>query len=181
MKVNHIDTITGNLDFKTFNIKLPKKRKDLEEILLDNNTIEKGEEIKVEHFNNTFISVKDIEIKNFKIKATTKNTTNIFYLNVYFEILKSKNLDVPEEEIEIDTIVLKEMISDLLNANNKNIDIEEIYKIINCSEDKEEQNEEEKIELETNSDENKVKERPVFSIKKLQQRRMERKERESGK
>ena len=139
MKINYIDIVIGNMAFKTFDLKLPKTRENLEKVLIDN---EISEEIEVELFDNPLNSVKEIEIKNFKIKETTENPTNVFYLNVYLQILKTNKLDVPEKEIEIDTIVLKEMISDLLNADNKDIDIEEIYKKINGSEDQEEKEEE---------------------------------------
>lgn len=102
-------------------------------------------------------SVIDIEIRNFNIKKPT----NIYYLNCYLDILKFKGLELPEEEIDITTDKLKEMIADLLNSNNKVMDLTEIYDLIN--------NDQSATTKETST------KKPIFSIKELQRQHLERK------
>lgn len=129
MKIKYVRANIINLDDKEEYVKLPKTNKNLYKILLKKNIID-FEENSYTALDFKTRSVIGIDIKNFKIKSPT----NIYYLNCYLDLLKSNDLDVPEEEIEINTDKLKELIADILSSDNKNMNLDEIYQIINSEE-----------------------------------------------
>ena len=52
--------------------------------------------------------------------------TNLFYLNAYFLTLKERNLHIPEEELVITTVKLKEMIAELLDIRIEELNLQRI-------------------------------------------------------
>lgn len=160
MKIKYVDVVIKNFQRKDIKIKLPKKNKDLQKVLIKTEVTEIDKSA-IKDLDNILKSVVDIEIKNFKIKKPT----NIYYLNCYLEILKEQELDLPEDYLEINTSNLKKMIADLLGSENKNMSLEEIYEVINKD-----------LPEAKNIKENEgMKERPRFSIKELQRKYRERK------
>lgn len=129
MKIKYVRANIINLDDKEEYVKLPKTNKNLYKILLKKNIID-FEENSYTALDFKTRSVIGTDIKSFKIKSPT----NIYYLNCYLDLLKSNDLDVPEEEIEINTDKLKELIADILSSDNKNMNLDEIYQIINSEE-----------------------------------------------
>lgn len=163
MKINYIKVLIKDLGMNEVYLKLPMANKDLETILLKNEITEVGQ-TSVEHFDSVIKSVINIEIKNF----TIKQPTNIYYLNTYLEILKKNNQELPNEPIAITTVKLKEMIADTLGVDNKNMTLEEIYNVINGVVEVEDSKQ-------ISSRSNNKDEKPLFSIKKLQEIHLERK------
>lgn len=163
MKINYITVTINNLKFKEVELKLPMKNKDLQEILIRKEVAE-VEQSSIEYFDNPLKSIKNIEIKNFHIKGST----NIYYLNSYLDILKYKDLSVPEEDIDITTEKLKEMIAVILKVDNVNLNLDEIYNLVNKEiTNNNKTNKEEKPKKSTK--------KPQFSIKDLLKKHIERK------
>lgn len=81
--------------------------------------------------------------------------TNLFYLNVYFLILKERNLHVPDEELVITTDKLKEMIAELLDIDIEieDLNLQRIHDTL------------QKKEVEVEQQEEKPRKKPMFSIK----------------
>lgn len=163
MKINYIKVMIKDLGMNEIYLKLPMTNKDLETILLKNEITEVGQ-TSVEHFDSIMKSVINIEIKNF----TIKQPTNIYYLNTYLEIFKKNNQELPSEPIVITTVKLKEMIAETLGVDNKNMTLEEIYNVINGVVEVDDSK-----QISTRS--NNKDEKPLFSIKKLQEIYLERK------
>ena len=163
MKINYITVTINNLKFKEVELKLPMKNKDLQEILIRKEVAE-AEQSSIEYFDNPLKSIKNIEVKNFYIKGST----NIYYLNSYLDILKYKDLSVPEEDIDITTEKLKEMIAVILKVDNVNLNLDEIYNLVNKEiTNNNKTNKEEKPKKSTK--------KPQFSIKDLLKKHIERK------
>ena len=163
MKINYITVTINNLKFKEVELKLPMKNKDLQEILIRKEVAE-VEQSSIEYFDNPLKSIKNIEIKNFHIKGST----NIYYLNSYLDILKYKDLSLPEEDVNITTEKLKEMIAVILKIENINLNLDEIYNLLNKEiTNNNKINKEEKPKKSTK--------KPQFSIKDLLKKHIERK------
>lgn len=161
MKVKKIEVKIKNNLRKNTKLKLPKKNSELKKSLLKNNITTK-DNLKVKDFDNELKSVEDIEIKNFNIKKPT----NIYYLNSYLGFLKTNNLDIPTESIDITTSKLKELIAGILNSDNKNMTLKEINNLSN--------NKNKKIQ-----EQNLIKKKkPIFDINKMKKRHKERKKEE---
>lgn len=152
-----------DLGMNEVTLKLPMDNTDLQQILIKKEITEAGQS-SVQHFDNNMKTVIDIEIRNFAIKPPT----NIYYLNTYLEIMKIDNKELPSEPIEITTVKLKEMIADLLGVENKDMTLEEIYNVVNGTVEVSSSKE---VSNETRNKEKK----PLFSIKKLQKKHLERK------
>lgn len=159
MKIDYINVMINNLKMKEVKIRLPMKNSNLKKALIKNE-ITQFDQSSIEDLDVFIKSVTNTEIKNFNIKKPT----NIYYLNSYFEILKNKSLTLPKNKIDITTAKLKEMMAELLNSDNKNMTLNEIYTIINSEV--------------TNNEvvDNNIKRKLRFSIKKLQKKQRERKE-----
>ena len=95
--------------------------------------------------------------------------TNLFYLNVYFLILKERDLHVPDDELVITTDKLKEMIAELLDIEIEDLNLQRIHDTL------------QKKEVEVEQQEEKPKKKPMFSIKEMQREHRERQQRSRNK
>lgn len=156
MKINDVKAYLMNpLDDEVM-VKIPRPYESLKNWIadLESNFNVEGtidESFDAESFWEFLYSVTDIEIRNFRIEEPT----NLFYLNTYFMILKERDLYVPEEEIVITTDKLKEMISELIDIEILDLNLQEIHDRLLKKEDK-------------------PKKKPMFSIKEMQREHMER-------
>lgn len=132
MKIkNNVETKFLNIEDEEVTVKLPKHYKILRNEVLEpkyNLGIEVSEDkpFNAEQFGEVLYTVTDTEIRNFEIEEPT----NLFYLNAYFDIIKTKNISLPDEEMIITTEKLKEMIADLLGIEKERLGLEEIYNIL---------------------------------------------------
>lgn len=156
MKINDVKAYLMNpLDDEVM-VKIPRPYESLKNWIADpesNFNVEGtiDESFDAESFWEFLYSVTDIEIRNFRIEEPT----NLFYLNTYFMILKERDLYVPEEEIVITTDKLKEMISELIDIEILDLNLQEIHDRLLKKEDK-------------------PKKKPMFIIKEMQREHMER-------
>lgn len=189
MKVNFVKAYLLNPAEEKVMVKIPRAYESLREFIVEpyfkfnvDDTIEKS--FDAENFGEFLYSVTDVEIRNF----TIEEPTNIFYLNAYFMILKERKLHVPEEELVITTEKLKRMIAELLNIENKDLNLQRIHDVIQGNESKQKKVMEQKELERKKREEDAVRlpkgatladvdsvvsyyteeGKPIFSIKKLQ-------------
>lgn len=126
---------------------------------------------KYKTFNNKRKSILRLEkINNFKFTKVT----NVFYLNEYLNILKEKNIELPSEETELNTDIIKEKIAYLLGSDKKDMNLDEIKqyrKTLDTENAKDTKNKTENITKKSKP----KKEDLVFDIKELQKQHLERK------
>lgn len=126
LKKYYIEIVMKNMDFKEVIIKLPITDESLEKALLKILQIEK-DMLGYKNFDTELMSVLDIiKVDNIEIKKPT----NIYYLNLYLNILKDKDINLSSEKMIITTDILKEKITDLLKIQNKDMNFEEIKNFI---------------------------------------------------
>lgn len=152
----HIEVSINDLRRKKVFIKLPITEKSLELSLINNNVSEEPNYINLDSNINSVIDIKKVN------NVVMKKPINIYYLNMYLNILKQKNIDFASEKIEINTATLKEKISCLIDTKNKELNYDEIKKIL------EEKNQSKEMTTP-------IKKAPIFSIKDLQREHIERK------
>lgn len=157
----HIEVSIGNMFTKDIFIKLPKTEQSLEYSLLANHVSEE-DKLGYEKFDTSIKSVTGIKrVDNLIINKPT----NIYYLNLYLNILKEKNMYLPSEELQVTTSLLQEKISDLIQSDNKNMTYNEMKIFL----------EEEKKPNESKDKTDNADKAPRFSIKTLQEKHIERK------
>lgn len=170
MKVNYVETYLMNpLDDEVM-VKIPKTYESLRNWIADpesNFNVEGtiDESFDAENFGEFLYSVTGIEINNF----TIEEPTNLFYLNVYFLILKERDLHVPDEELVITTDKLKEMIAEMLDIRIEELNLQRIRDTL------------QKKEVEVEQQEEKPRKKPMFSIKEMQREHRERQQRARNK
>lgn len=122
----HVKIIMKNINLEEVSIKLPITDKSLEKALIKILLIEK-DMLGYENFDTEFMSVLDIvKVDNIKIEKPT----NIYYLNLYLNILKQKNIDLTSEKKVITTDFLKEDIANLLKSSRKDMDYKELKELM---------------------------------------------------
>lgn len=162
---HHIEAVIRNLEMKEVAIKLPNTEKGLKHSLRLNEIADE-EEINYTNFEHKLKSVLYLyNIDTIKIEAPL----NIFYLNLYLNLLKERNIELNTKEDEWNTEVIKSKIAELLNTDSMNYD--DFVKHIKDTKAKEHQNKEPKEK----EQENKPKKKPMFSIKEMQREHLERK------
>lgn len=156
----HVKFIMKNINLEEVSIKLPITDRSLEKALIKILLIEK-DMLGYENFDTEFMSVLDIvKVDNIKIEKPT----NIYYLNLYLNILKEKNINLTSENKVIRTEFLKEEIANLLKSSRKNMDYKELKELM-LKENKFSKKElEEKQKTRKNSDNGKLR----FTIPQLQ-------------
>lgn len=162
----YIEIVMNNMDFKEITIKLPITNESLEKALLKILLIER-DMLGYKNFDTELMSVLDIvKVDNI----TIEKPTNIYYLNLYLNILKEKNINLPSEDMVITTEILKEKIANLLKLPRKDMNFEEITDFIT---EQETSNNSKEIKTETKQV---TKSRQTkFSVKQLQKIHNERK------
>lgn len=156
MKVNRVKVYLVNLDREEIVLSLPVKNSELRELLIAKKVVEANQS-EVKHLDSPLKSVTATEIRHF----TIRKPTNVYYLNSYFLFLKEMNLEFPADPLEITTKRLKELIADLLQLERNDMNLEEVYSVINSTN-----------QCETKKTKN---EKPIFSIRQLQSDNKERK------
>lgn len=166
LKKYYIEIVMKNMDFKEVIIKLPITDESLEKALLKILQIEK-DMLGYKNFDTELMSVLDIiKVDNIEIKKPT----NIYYLNLYLNILKDKDINLSSEKMIITTDILKEKITDLLEIQNKDMNFEEIKNFIK------ENNKLDDLKEETEEINEVIKnQKPMFTVKQLQKIHNERK------
>lgn len=143
----------NNIKGKEVAIKLPISEASLEHSLLTI-LLFKDDMLGYKNYDTEFMSVINIiRVKNI----TINKPTNIYYLNLYLNILKEKRINLPSEYMTITTDILKEKIAVLIGASNKSMNYNEIKQFIN------------------KGDKTKKTQKPMFNIKSLQKKHIERK------
>lgn len=150
-------------------VKLPKTQKELEYSLMRMEVAEENQ-LKYTTFNKKIKSIKSIKKVDI---ITIKKPTNIYYLNMYLNLLKDKNINFASKKMEITTSILQKEIAKLIEAENEKLNYDEIKSFLeenNSRGNKEEQP--------TKKSKEKKKDKPKkikFSIKELQRQHRERK------
>lgn len=132
MKIkNYVETKFLNIEDEEVTVRLPKHYKLLRNEVLEpkyNLGIEVNEDnpFNAEQFGDGLYTVTATEIGNLKIEEPT----NLFYLNFYFDIIKTRSISLPKEETIITTEKLKDMIADLLGIEKEGLGLEEINSIL---------------------------------------------------
>lgn len=164
LREHHIKAVIKDNRNKETNVKLPITHDSLEKALVEKDIIS-ADSLNYTTFDKSIKSVLELfQVKNIRIKTPT----NIYYLNLYLNLLKQQNIKLDDEEIEEwNTEILKSKIADLLNTSKMNYD-----EFINLLKNKES---EATSEDEGTKEKNKSKEKPLYSISKLKKRHIERK------
>lgn len=119
-----IEVVINTVEGEQKTIKLPLFKESFQKALT-NILLADKDTFNYKFFNSEFMSVRKIKkIDNIKINIPT----NVFYLNLYLNILKNKNIDFADEEMILTTDILKEKIVDLLELENKNYNYDELKK-----------------------------------------------------
>ena len=136
----------------------------------ENRVEDKYLKFKLTEVNENFeLKIKSIlaleRIDTIKIKAPL----NIYYLNMYLNLLKEKNIKLDTKEDEWNTEIIKSRIAELLNTNSMNYD--DFVNYITDTKTQEQKNEAEP----NDTKEDKPKKKPMYTIAELQKRHLERK------
>lgn len=167
LRENHIQAVIKDLRHKEKKIKLPITHDSLEKALVEKDIVS-TDSLTYTNFDMTIKSVLELfQVNNIKIKTPT----NIYYLNLYLNLLKQQNINLDDDEIvEWNTEILKSKIADLLNTSIMNYD-----EFIDLLKNKESEATSENEETKENEVKDKSKEKPLYSISKLKKRHIERK------
>lgn len=170
-----VEGIIKNNRFEDVEIKLPLSEESLKHSLINKKII--TEEL-VEYQNFDIPTRSVIAIKKVDNIILTP-PTNIYYLNLYLNLLKEKNIYLPSEKLKLTTEILQEKIADLIEAKNKSMNYDEIKEFI-ARKKKEQEAKSEQIKAEQEAKAEQTKQvtkntKPRFSIQELQKRHMERK------
>lgn len=138
-------------------VKLPVTEESLVRTLSNALSLEK-EKLSYKELNKTELSVLGLKkINNIKFEKPT----NVYYLNLYLNLLKDNKYFLTNEEAKINNDILKGHITDLLNKED--FDYSQLRKEYYYKQTNEETKQEEKP----------LKEKPIFTIKDLQERHRE--------
>lgn len=170
-----VEGIIKNNRFEDVEIKLPLSEESLKHSLINKKII--TEEL-VEYQNFDIPTRSVIAIKKVDNIILTP-PTNIYYLNLYLNLLKEKNIYLPSEKLKLTTEILQEKIADLIEAKNKSMNYDEIKEFIARKKKEQEiKSEQAKAKQEAKAEQTKQvtkNTKPRFSIQELQKRQMERK------
>lgn len=160
----YIEAVIKNIENKEVFIKLPITEESLEHTLVQKNIISE-EFLGYKNFEMKLKSVLKLNrIKNIEIKKPT----NIYYLNLYLNLLKEKNIALDDtKHDEWNTEILQSRIAELLDSKIMNYEAYTNY-LNNQIQAMNEQKAK-------NTKQDKPKEKPLFSIRDLQKRHIERK------
>lgn len=108
---------------------LPSEFNNLKQEILkrENNFNLQEENLNTEEFGEIVYSVTDSDCEEIKIDEPT----NIFYLNVFLQIIEKEEIELSRKTGTYNTGVLKELISDILEMEKSSISLESIYSSMN--------------------------------------------------
>lgn len=156
----HVEAIIKNNRMQEVSVKLPKTEESLEHSLLQKRIAEENV-LGYKSFDKKLKSVLSLkQIDNINIEPPM----NIYYLNLYLNLLKEKNIKLDTKKDTWNTEIIQTRIAELLDCESMNYEGFLSYM-------KDGRNKEQK----DNSKPDKPKEKPLFSIDKLQKRHIERK------
>lgn len=165
LNMYHIKATLKNNRREEVAVKLPNSVEGLEQSLILNKITDE-DNLGYENFELKIKSILALErIDTIKIKAPL----NIYYLNMYLNLLKEKNIKLDTKEDEWNTEIIKSRIAELLNTNSMNYD--DFVNYITDTKTQEQKNEAEP----NDTKEDKPKKKPMYTIAELQKRHLERK------
>ena len=149
----HIEIKILNIELEEVYIKLPKSEESLEFSLLEKKIVTNTNTLGYLNFENKMKSVKGFK----KLNIEVEEPLNIYYLNLYLNLLKERDIKLEENE-KLSTEILKSKISSLLKLEDI-LDYQQIKDLKNKQKEKKD-----------------LIYKPQFSLEKLLNRHHKRKE-----